>query len=311
MLERKPVQSDRTRIGGSIIQRTFIPSELGTVLNIATVPIAELSRSESNGEPEESLLRELTSEILGIPSSLIIDETQYQQLGRAVISRRLWDYPHEFSRRSRLAYELFELGRYREEFLRDLLRERMRSTESSLARFAEDAIALMVQPEASGIAFPYTWPLSPQNLRGRDLSEILGQSELLISTEAFRTGYACLLAGATAEVKVKEFTSSLQDYDIATGQSPKIESDSLLRMIETGKKMCLAPMVAGGTFAVSQLSQGALVASLLTVGAGAAATLILIGTLTVGDLLVRYAISKRPLTSINPPRKKRRRNLNA
>jgi len=97
-----------------------------------------------------------------------------------------------------------------------------------------------------------------------------------------------------ANKKLRNLFKDLEYYDIPTGQNPKTQSDSLLKLIESGKKLCLAPIVAAGTMGISQLGQGAYVAALLTVGTGSAMTIVLIGTLAVGDVLVRHMIHNRP-----------------
>lgn len=96
------------------------------------------------------------------------------------------------------------------------------------------------------------------------------------------------------------------------GGNPKTGADSLLRIIETGKKLCLAPIAAAGAYGVALLSQAEYVGALLTVVTGAVMTLILIGTISVGDFLVRYLIHWRsrfdtPNTSSKPKRRRRRR----
>jgi hypothetical protein len=57
--------------------------------------------------------------------------------------------------------------------------------------------------------------------------------------------------------------------------------------------MCLAPLAAGGTLGVGQLGQGQYVAALLSVGTGSAMTLILLGTVAVGSLLIRRVAQQR------------------
>ncbi|NKC11407.1 MAG: hypothetical protein GKR94_04135 [Gammaproteobacteria bacterium] len=87
--------------------------------------------------------------------------------------------------------------------------------------------------------------------------------------------------------------SEINNYDIPTGQSPRTTNDNLLKLIDSGKKMCLAPMVTAGALGIAQLGQGSYVTALLTVGTGSAMTLVLVGTLAVSDSLVRRMISLR------------------
>ena len=57
--------------------------------------------------------------------------------------------------------------------------------------------------------------------------------------------------------------------------------------------MCLAPMVAAGTLGVGQLTQGQFVAAILTVGTGSVMSLILLGSVAVGSLLVARVAQSR------------------
>jgi len=75
---------------------------------------------------------------------------------------------------------------------------------------------------------------------------------------------------------------------------PDAQSDSLLRLIETGKKMCLAPLVAGGGIGVELLAKGSYFEAICCLTSGAVMTLISIATLSGADLLVRYGLKKRP-----------------
>jgi len=72
------------------------------------------------------------------------------------------------------------------------------------------------------------------------------------------------------------------------------DTDSLLKLLDSGRKTCLAPIAAGGTLGVAHLSQGHYAAAILSVSTGAAMTLILLGSIAVGSLLAaRLAQRKR------------------
>ena len=92
--------------------------------------------------------------------------------------------------------------------------------------------------------------------------------------------------------------NAILEYDLPIGNSPKASSDSLLKLLDTGKKMCLAPMAAGAPYGIAQLSQGLYLAAILTVGAGSAMTLILLGSVSVGSLLVQRVAQMRNRDSL-------------
>ena len=280
---------EMSHIGGTVIQRSFVPRGLGTVLSIATVPLSEMYPSSkfSHTKIPDRLLTDVTSEILGIPRETIIDDDQYRQLARFL---RDPDFPRRFrlGRRSIPWHILYEDYL---EFLSDLPESRRRpSDESTRGQFSTDALCLLASssPDWSVYGFPILgYPAARHFLDHPDLRE------LGLSSEAFRAGISCFFSGLAAEPKVVDAVSEIQQYDIPTGQSPRATSDSLLKLIDTGKKMCLAPMVTAGALGITQLGQGSYVTALLTVGTGSAMTLVLVGTLAVSDLLVRRMISIR------------------
>jgi hypothetical protein len=69
-------------IWGTVMQRSFIASELADIIHIATVPISEVVQ-QSQLE-DVNLLRYLTAEIVGVPSSYLIDDLQYTNITRLV-----------------------------------------------------------------------------------------------------------------------------------------------------------------------------------------------------------------------------------
>ena len=75
----------------------------------------------------------------------------------------------------------------------------------------------------------------------------------------------------------------LLKWEIPTAQSPEIKGESLLRILETSKTACLAPLISGGASAVGQLEQGQYIAALETTLTAGAVTLILIGTVNLGS----------------------------
>jgi hypothetical protein len=153
--------------------------------------------------------------------------------------------------------------------------------DSENATLAGHALALMTRsssiPDISVLPF---WPYGDDALPGA-------------SEEAIALALRCRFSAARVGRRSKEFLSALGTYHIPSGQSPETESDSLLKIIETSKKVCLAPLAIGGTAALSSLAQGAFATALLATGTGAAMTLILISTVSVADYLVHYMLHRR------------------
>lgn len=284
-------------ISGSVIQRSLIPGDLGMVLNIATVPLAELQVDKEASKQE--LLRGLIAEILGIPNQSVMDEKQYQNLRRQLADFRFWE--EWFNKRYAPPYYYdfyYQTAR--------ILAGKMQAKESGNISLATDSLCLMASP-ISQIPPLIDFLLPFGSVLGKEDDSPAGQ--LGISSESFQLGMASILAGLSPEYRVAKFTDDAKSYEIPSGQSPQIKSESLLKLIETSKSFCIAPLGAGATIGITQLGQGAFINALLYTGTGAIMTLALIGTVSVADLLIRYLMQKRPkyLQDSNPDQKQTKR----
>ncbi len=273
-------ENERYAVGGSVIQRSFIPPRLTTVLYAASAPLTELCGVGRDAERTD--LRRIVGDVLGIPEESIIDDREYGHLAQAVASGDLPRYPNRWvdSPWSRDIHEHWLMTMAQREMV-----------ERPAVALAVDSLYLMTNPNAQLAAGP--WGLrSIMGVGPTALNTPSGNS--LLYPEAAGAGLACLEASSRPDPRTQAFVRRLGDYHIPIGQSPETESESLLRLIETSKKVCLAPLAAGGTIGISYLGQGAFVTALLSTGTGAAMTIILIGTPSVGDLLVRYMMHRRP-----------------
>jgi len=74
----------------------------------------------------------------------------------------------------------------------------------------------------------------------------------------------------------------------------RASSDSLLRLLDTGKKMCLLPVGAGGTVGIGLLlGQGHYESAILAVATGATMSLILLSCVAFGSMIVQWAVRGR------------------
>jgi hypothetical protein len=271
-------------IGGTIIQRSFVASGVAHVVNIATVPISEVVRDLRQIDENEAL-RVLTAEILGIPAETVIDENQYLNL----VGFLQRSDPHALMERKGLLNPF--LRKEYSEWQRRLRASMADGTDKQfLVRFAEDVVSLLTN-RISQVEKAWYWTGADNIIR--NITANLEEQEIAIDEDAVVTGLACIAARLGCTEKVKAFTTALMDYDIPLGQSPAVKSDSLLTLLANGRAMCLAPLAAGGTPGVSELGQGQYVAALLSVGTGSAMTLMLLGTITVGVLLIQRVAQQR------------------
>lgn len=278
-------------VHGSVIQRSIIPEGLGAVLNIATVPISELDKTYLENDSNKNF-RRLVGQILGIPTESMLDENQYSKLSKYLREGRLWD---EMSMRTRDPYT-HKMFRYLYRYWRDFADEAdsqqqiLSYSDSHTELLGTHSIALMMSPTVNnGMNWPSPFTFQPYWRRDR----FKWLDELNITEEALQLGFSCYFSAISSGERVLRFTKAAGNYDVPSGQSPATRSDSLKTIIETTKKVCLAPIAVGGTTAISQLSQCNYVEALLATGTGAAMTLILVGTVSVADYLVHYLLHKR------------------
>lgn len=278
-------------VHGSVIQRSLIPEGLGGVLNVATVPLAELDTFGLERDAQYGFQR-LVGQVLGVPAESTIDGEEYHKLAGMMRDGHLWE---EMAMRAHDPYTE-RLFHYWYRYWRESMEEGEDETrkvafpDRPTELLGSHAIALLVSPARhSGMQWPFFFP--PLARRGPRRFPFF--KELRITEEAFHLGINCFVTAVSADERVMRFTHAAGAYDIPSGQSPSARSDSLTKLIETSKKVCLAPLAIGGTAAISQLSQGSYVAALLSTATGSAMTLMLVGTVSVADYLVHYLLHKR------------------
>ncbi len=262
-------------VSGSVIQRTFVGTDLPAALFAASVPLDEIA--SSNKVETDADIKRLIAEVLAVPANALLDEVDYKTL----VTRMGGRWSHRWMRFDPYSDDLvFEMDKREKQVMKE-----SESGEHPIRMFAEHSVALMVTGETGRTHSWFGMPLSAElNIRNLNLET---------DETAFATGMACFNARVQRSPRTADFTESILEYDIPFGNSPKASSDSLLKLLDSGKKMCLAPMAAGATFGIAQLSHGLYVAAILTVGAGSAMTLILLGSVAVGSLLVQRVAQTR------------------
>ena len=140
------VSKGLSQIRGTVIQRSFVPHDLAAVLNIATVPLSEVYSGVTETEDIGPTLRQVTSEILGIPKETIIDDLQYRKLRKLVRDGDLFQsYPSSAMR-----------FLWREMFDEYLLSEKSFPTQKelkidgSLNQLSKDSLCLLASSHVGG-----------------------------------------------------------------------------------------------------------------------------------------------------------------
>ncbi|HEX8564839.1 MAG TPA: hypothetical protein VF648_04160 [Pyrinomonadaceae bacterium] len=294
--------NENSRLSGTVIQRTFIPDDLGIVLHIATVPLEDIYENYEEDNSEE-FLTQIVAEILAIPKQSILSQNQYERLSRS-ISNGFFRRPG-FYRRIKYPFwdEFYHEGfAYFEREVTTLMESSTESNNPFGSRLALHSIGLMANPtiaKSDDFHFPF---FAFRDLRVADRR--LGDQLRNVSRESLETGFACLLSNINPDERVTNFLSEIQKYEIPSGQSPETKSESLAQLIRTSRSVCIAPIIAGSTVAATHLGQGAYVAALLDVGTGAAATLILVSGISVAEVIARKLAEKRGRSRISSSRKK-------
>ena len=192
-------------------------------------------------------IEDVLVELLGIPREAILDEEQYSQVLKRLPSRFP---PLPFGRRPR-SWE---------------------DRESTRREFLADSLSL----GTNGLTPPW-------GLFEPEMEELLE----LNNSAAISTALRCSTARLFRDRETDRFIEQVLEYDIPTGQSPTVGSESLLKLLETSGKVCVAPLAAGGMQAVANLAAGNYAAALLAATAGGGVTLILISTVSLATLLVQ------------------------
>ena len=249
-------------IGGTVIQRSFVGREVANIIHMATVPVSELGIAAEDPKP-------ILAQVLGIPESNVLDNESYRK-----VIHRLRGYPPDYF----FPYWGHpRLHRYADS-IHDSLRE-----DGTPAELFTDFLATVGEPASISGAFQ-PWLFVPSF----ELSE-----EFELNPKALAAAMQCIASRASRSTQSTEFIDEVLSYDIPMGQSPSVQSDSLLRLLETSRKFCVAPLALGGAQAVTQLAQESYVAALLTIGTASVMTLVLIGTVSVGALIVQRVAQVR------------------
>lgn len=261
-------------IGGTVIQRSFVGREAANIIHIATVPVSELGiTSEEPGR--------ILAEVLGIPASNVLDDESYRK-----VIQRLRGYPPD--------YFFPYWGHPRFHRYTDRFYDSLRG-EGTPAELFTDFLVTVGDPSSTTGAFQ-PWAFMPDPELREDFE---------VNPQALAAAMQCIASRANRSAQSEGFIQEVFGYDIPMGQSPAVQSDSLLRLLETSRKFCVAPLALGGAQAVTQLVQGSYVAALLTAGTAGVMTLVLIGTVSVGALIVqRVAQSRAKSTQVefrDPP----------
>lgn len=204
-------------------------------------------------------VRDIVAQLLGVPRKTVVDQDGYDYVLRELPSPEV------------LVAPWWPVSIDPDTFARPI----------SPARFFEDFMAIVTTPA----------PLPPVVYYGYSAEAIPKMTD--INAEGVYIGLQCAAGRLFKYSDIDAFTREILAHDIPLGQSPEIKSDSLLQLLETSRQFCIAPLVFSAKDAVSQLTSGDYVGALCTTATAGAMTLILIGTVSVGTLMVHRVAQLR------------------
>jgi len=275
----------------SIIQRSIIPRELSTMLNIIAVPISEPSRHVDS-------LKALATQILGIATNDMIDQNEYMKSLKALRDPHFWDeLEHFYHKFYGPPFEIFI-----HEWYRGFRRwpEKFWMEEEGKHILAEDIVFCQLSaadiPNVFGPWPSYLFPFSPiPPIPPRYPKEMVSEffSMYEIRPEALTIAIRVRSTAIFSSKKVASAVNGIYQYHIPFGQSPKTTSDTLRNIIKSARSIVVAPLVAGGLGSATLISTGQYLLAIECAAAASGATLFLVATTSLIDYIVSYVSKQR------------------
>jgi hypothetical protein len=266
---------------GSLLQRSFIPKDLDTILTITSIPLDEVV-DDPNLEHSEEMLQSLLADMFGVPESYVLTNTSYAMLSRFV----------EREANPRRGPEFVLPG---DTVLHTPMEYRLATHALQLLSVGQSSLPEEIPYWAASNPYRFQQYIARVSKRGdvrsrardREADAWVEDSRALrhLGVEALQTGLVCLNAALVNDARVLSLLTDLRDYDIPIAHSPKSESESLEKLIQTTKSVALMGLTASGTAAAAALARGEYVTALICAGTGSAVTLIFISTIAASAVL--------------------------
>lgn len=275
---------------GSVIQRSIIPKNLSTMLNITTVPISEVHSNVTGS------LKELTTQIFGITTTDMIDQQEYKRALRVLSKPKFWDdLEHFYYEFYGPPFEIFIHEWYRgfrrwpEKFwMKEEEDEHILANDVVLCQLSSADIPNMFGPWPSYL-FPFP-PIPPMHDR-KMISGFFSKYE--VRPEAMAITIRVRTTAIYSSKKVVSATDGIFQYHIPFGQSPKTTSDTLQNIIKSAKNIVVAPLIAGGLGSATFISTGQYLLAIECAATASASTIILVATTSLADYIVGYISKQR------------------
>jgi len=282
---------ENTQIIGSVIQRSIVPQDISTILNIATCPIKELRGNNFD-------IVAITSEILGIAPSDFLKNSEYEKSIKLIAEPEFWhDLEHFYYDVYGPSFEIFVHEWYR--YFRRWHEKYVRKIKEYEVSLSEDLLICQlagININNISTLFPFFGPAPFFAFPAPDLGDnILNKyfSRFEIAPEKFSLAIKIITASYYAPRKAREAIFDIYNYDIPFGQSPETESELLKNIIKHAKSVIVAPLITGAMGTATLISNGQYLLAIECALASSATTLIFVGTASVADKILNYITSRR------------------
>jgi hypothetical protein len=278
------MSGEEPEILGSTITRVLVPRNLPTMLSVTTVSADILAQTGRS-------LKQLTSELTGAPMSQVISEAEYRKITSLLSSEEFWAKLEEKSNVDpwpTLAPSRSPGLKYFSYLKNNVFpRVKKSANETGSVGLTNDCIV----SELSSDRRSGQTPFSPQPSWGFGVSETLAEFE--VEPASFYVASTIWFDALAAGAAVQAVMPSLDRYEIPYGQSPKAKSDTLGTLLRSAKSSAVAPLLTSSAYATTAIQGAHYLTALKCEVAGAAATLIFIGTISVAELIIAKLSSLR------------------
>jgi len=275
-------------VNGSVIQRSFVPKDISTVLSVASVPSSDITYTYQKS------LKLAVTQLFGVATTDCLTDLEYNRALRITTEPEFWskleDFHHE------LYDPIFDIL-WRHYFRRWRERYSVYTREKKVSLADDILFCLLGGVNINNIQKP-SWSIYPQPLAylppeldfEHVIDELLRRFEIKPDhfSLSLRIRASALLVPNRVRISLKE----IYEYHIPFGQSPETESETLKNIIKQAKNIVVAPLVAGAMSSATLLSTGQYVLAIECALASGASTIIFVASTSIADRIVDH-ISKR------------------
>jgi len=274
-------------VTGSVIQRSIVPEDISTILNVASIPSSDIGCQKS--------LKFAVTQLFGVSKTDCLSNFEYDSSLRITTKPEFWDSLEKF-------YHKFYGPQFNDIFFHEWYhyfrrwsKRYFKGWEEEKASLSDDIIVCQLAGiNLANVAvpwFPYPFPYLPPEKEFRSITEEF-LKEFEIKPEYFTTSLKIRMSSLLVPERVKISLSEIYKYYIPFGKSPESDSETLKNIIKQAKSIVVAPLIAGALGSTTLISTGQYILAIECALASGGATIVLIATTSLADRILDY-ISKR------------------